>query len=244
MSKRALSFSKLSHAPYAHALLQWMAWWLHWGFLVAEVFLPLLPYILPQLWIFQSSRICSCTLLITWTKQRLFEPCRVLLPKFPHGLLGVEISIWPACLPSDTGIDSGYPVTAHLALGLLTTFLLLGQQLPCQWSCAGLLKTRPGCGFNCWLIPASQAVACHLYLIIVTFSRGNSEAKFSCFLLSLSLSAQRCMNVMGFLTNHLLWLFWVWHYFGLYSWGSSWSFPVANAMESQISTSPYSWTAG
>lgn len=217
-----------------------MTWWLHWGFLVAEVFLPLLLCILPQLWIFQSFRIWSCTLLITWTKQRLcLSPAGSYCPSSPMHCLGWKFPSDLFALPSDTGVYSGCPVTAHLALGFATTFLLLGQQLSCQWSYVGLLKTQPSCGYNRWLIPISQVVACPLYLMIVTISRGNSEAKGSCFLLPLYLSAQTipcCMNVMGFLTNNILKLFW---FFNLFSWWFM-IFPVANAMENQISTSPYS----
>lgn len=121
----------------------------------------------------------------------VFEPCRVLLLSSPMDCLGWKFPSDLLALPSDTGVYSGCPITAHLALGFLTTFIWLGQQLSCQWSYADLLKAQPGCGFSRWLIPASQAVACPLYLIIATFSRGNSEAKVSCFLLPLCLSAQR-----------------------------------------------------
>lgn len=146
MSKRALSFSKLSHALCAQVLLQWTIWWLPWGFLVAEAFLPLhqclLLYILPWLWISQSFRIHSCTLLITRTKQRLcLGPAGSFCPSSPMDCLGRKFPSDLHALPSDTGVYSGCPLTAHLALGFWTIFLLLGQQLSCQWSYAGLPKT-------------------------------------------------------------------------------------------------------
>lgn len=118
------------------------------------------------------------------------SPAGSFCPSSPMGCLGWKFPSDLLTLPSDIGVYSGCPVTAHLALGFLTTFLLLGQQIYCQWSYAGLPKTQPDCVFSCWLIPASQAVACPLCLVIVTLSRGNSEDKGSCFLLPFCLSAQ------------------------------------------------------
>lgn len=147
-----------------HVLRPFCSEW-HAGFLAVGL-LVLAPLHL-ALTEFSSSRICFCTLLITWIKQRLcLSPAGSFCPSSPMDCLGWKFPSDLLALPSDMGVCWGCPVTAHLALGFLITFLLLGQQLSCQWSYAGLPKTQPGCGFNCWLIPASQVLPCPLYLKI------------------------------------------------------------------------------